>query len=201
MVRGEQGRPTPRPNTARSPMSSSSRKTSPTRRRSPTSRSRRTTTRTSRALHDAGNAHDRAARASRRRKPPRRRSIRIADRRDLRGPRQGSRARRRPTCSSARFAKDKVPDPAVAEAAFTLQRQRGQPDRHGRLRAGAGARHRDQRRKSCKPLAEVDGRNPQGSGARRSEPHPARRARLLRGRPRRRRNRCARRRPSSSSRW
>ena len=64
--------------------------------------------------------------------------------------------------------------------------QRSQPDRRGRVRAGAAARHRDQAGGGA--LARRGhARNPQGSGAGGSQPHPARRARQIRRQPRGRR--------------
>ena len=73
------------------------------------------------------------------------------------------------------FAKDKVPDPAVAEAAFALQANEVSPIVDGafgpvlvRVTAITPAGGEVARR--------GDARNPQGSGAGRSQPHPARRA-------------------------
>ena len=53
------------------------------------------------------------------------------------------------------FAKAQVPDQAIAEAAFELGANEVSQRRHGLVRAGAAARHRDQRRRWCKPLTEV----------------------------------------------
>ena len=82
--------------------------------------------------------------SSRRRKPPRPRSSRIADRRDLRRPGQGRRARRMADVQLGSFAKAQVPDPAIADAAFKLQANEVSQPVTGSFGTGAAPRHRDQ---------------------------------------------------------
>ena len=53
------------------------------------------------------------------------------------------------------FAKDKVPDPAIAEAAFALQANEVSQVARRQLRACPGARRRKSRLQSCSSLAEV----------------------------------------------
>ena len=112
----------PRRNTARSPMSSSMPEDiadeSRDHRRAGASR---TTRRTSRALHDAGDAHHRAARVHVARKRRRRRCDSIKAGATFDKHRDGARARPLADSLLGTFAKDKVADPAVAEAAFALQ--------------------------------------------------------------------------------
>ena len=161
----QQGNATPRPNTARSPMSSSSRKTSPTMPRDQRrAGARRTTTRTSRPLYDAGNAHDRAAHVHDARKRPRPRYRFDRAGADLRRPSSRRKARPRPTCSSA-------PSPR------TRCRTRRSPKPRSRLQANEvsdvvkGAfgpvlvRVTEIKPEVVKPLTECRRRDPQGSGA------------------------------------
>ncbi len=65
--------------------------------------------------------------------------------------RTSSRAKARPLADVAlgTFAKDKVPDPAVADAAFGLQAKRGQRGRRRQLRPGAACASPRSRRKWC----------------------------------------------------
>ncbi len=95
-----------------------------------------------RALHHAGDAHDRAARFPERRTPrrPALDSIQAGATFDPVVTAQGKTAA---DTLLGTFAKDKVPDPAVAEAAFALQANEVSPVDRRRVRSGAGARDRD----------------------------------------------------------
>ncbi len=72
------------------------------------------------------------------------------------------------------LAKDRIPDKAVADAAFALGQRSGQRRGRRHVRPGPGARHRDQP-EVVKLLRGGGPGNPQGSGAGRSPPRPARR--------------------------
>ena len=75
-------------------------------------------------------------------------------RRDLRDHRRRRRARPRPTCCSAPSPRTRC-RPGGRRSRVRAAGQRGQPGRRGRLRPGAGARHRRSSRKWCSSLAEV----------------------------------------------
>ena len=104
--------------------------------------------------------------SSRRRTPPRRRSSASQTGATFEDIVAGAGQDAWPTCSSARFAKDKIADPAVAEAAFALQANEVSEVVDGRVRPGAGARHRDHARGGasrstrCRPRSARNWRSP-----------------------------------------